>query len=687
MAASPTCGGTGDMLPAERAKASFNSKDLAKLLRGQQPEMIAKFRELFKGAPFDEERDDLYLSYKERFEKRIERMCKAMELVRSNDDFARNHKVQKVPMQTMYTSANTFSLHFSMFLSFVRSQSSDEQLKKWLGPTLAGHFNGGYAQTELGHGSNVRGLETTVTYDKATEEFIVHSPTLTSMKWWPTSMYACTHSVVFGRLIVDGKELGYHGFMVQLRGPDGRCMPGVELGEIGPKLVSDQMNIGYARFTHVRIPRFNMFARNQQLLKDGTYVAAPPRLSKFKYISMMKVRATLVGGAYRRLAQASTIAIRYSCVRKQGFKDSSANNPIAAGEYVVMDYGVQQYRLFKSLSLAYMFYWSSKYIQDFLDRVQEKVEDGDESGADELPELHATLAGLKAWSTVWAHNNIEECRKACGGQGFMMSSGIAKISQTYAEAVTVEGEQVILSLQTARYLIKAAASSKNGEDLAGSVEYLKDPPMSRLNLESFQGQHKVLLALLRERARVIALKLHSSFSAAQAKGVGFDQALNSVSILAYKAASCHSMYVMARNNWAALQDYVKDSNTLAALTRVFELVALQHVYENSGDWMDQLDSKHVDLLLDRINECLTEIRPDAIALVDSFGFLDYELQNSAIGRYDGNVYEAIYEEAKRNPLNQEDVMVGWEGYAKQLDLKFLELTAKEQRQGLLDSKL
>lgn len=39
-------------------------------------------------------------------------------------------------------------------------------------------------QTELGHSSNLRGLETTSTYDRATNEFVIHSPTLTATKWW-----------------------------------------------------------------------------------------------------------------------------------------------------------------------------------------------------------------------------------------------------------------------------------------------------------------------------------------------------------------------------------------------------------------------------------------------------------------------------------------------------------------------
>ena len=34
-------------------------------------------------------------------------------------------------------------------------------------------------------GTFVRGLETTATYDKTTQEFIIHSPTHSACKWWP----------------------------------------------------------------------------------------------------------------------------------------------------------------------------------------------------------------------------------------------------------------------------------------------------------------------------------------------------------------------------------------------------------------------------------------------------------------------------------------------------------------------
>jgi len=38
--------------------------------------------------------------------------------------------------------------------------------------------------TELGHGSNVQGLETTAHYDPKTQEFIINTPTDSAQKYW-----------------------------------------------------------------------------------------------------------------------------------------------------------------------------------------------------------------------------------------------------------------------------------------------------------------------------------------------------------------------------------------------------------------------------------------------------------------------------------------------------------------------
>jgi acyl-CoA oxidase len=43
---------------------------------------------------------------------------------------------------------------------------------------------GCFGMTELGHGSNVMGLETTAMYDPATSEFVINTPTDQASKYW-----------------------------------------------------------------------------------------------------------------------------------------------------------------------------------------------------------------------------------------------------------------------------------------------------------------------------------------------------------------------------------------------------------------------------------------------------------------------------------------------------------------------
>ena len=109
-------------------------------------------------------------------------------------------------------------LQLLMFIPNLKATFSDEQLAHWLPRAEAWEVLGCYAQTELGHGSNVRALETTATYLPDTDEIEIHSPTLASTKWWPGALgRTANHAIVLARLLLAGRDLGIHNFLVPLR--------------------------------------------------------------------------------------------------------------------------------------------------------------------------------------------------------------------------------------------------------------------------------------------------------------------------------------------------------------------------------------------------------------------------------------------------------------------------------------
>lgn len=57
-------------------------------------------------------------------------------------------------------NASPFGLHPTMFIPTVQMQGTAEQQAYWLPLAESGKIIGTYAQTELGHGTLVRGLET-----------------------------------------------------------------------------------------------------------------------------------------------------------------------------------------------------------------------------------------------------------------------------------------------------------------------------------------------------------------------------------------------------------------------------------------------------------------------------------------------------------------------------------------------
>jgi len=285
---------------------------------------------------------------------------------------------------------------------------------------------------------------------------------------------------------------------------------------------------------------------------------------------------------------------------------------------------------------------------------------------DSLKELAASSAGLKALCTFITANGIEDLRKCCGGNGYLLNSGISQIINDYYVQVTAEGDFVILGLFTAKHLIKSIAKIMSGSKLSGIMEYFNVIGEECFNLSNIMPKKvtnaseyfnlSYLLNLFKFRS------LHKNYSVAmemnkliQNDNFHAEKAFLSLSTELLSASQAHCYYIIMHNyvNFLTSITCPKIKNMLSRLCCLF---ALSHFIE--GNWGEIIDKDQYWVIKTCINDLLNEIRPDAVPIVDSFDFQDYVLR-STIGRYDGNVYESLYDSAQKSILNRSDPFDGY----------------------------
>lgn len=159
------------------------------------------------------------------------------------------------------------------------------------------------------------------------------TPNIKAVKFWPGELgIYSTHALVFAQLIIKGKKKGVHSFVVPIRGEDMKLLPGVDAGDIGPKIGYHSKDNGYLILNKVRIPRKNMLNRFVAVQPDGEILLkGDPKVS---YATMMDIRRHISCTWPKIYSSVITIATRYSLFRKQ-FPDSNDN------ERKIADYQLQ----------------------------------------------------------------------------------------------------------------------------------------------------------------------------------------------------------------------------------------------------------------------------------------------------------------------------------------------------------
>lgn len=653
----------------ERKSATFDVEKLTFILDGG-PEITRRRREIeslvFNDPDFKEE-DPNFLSRSERYDQAIRKSAQMILKLREYG-IADPEEIYHYKRCVHPDRPEPLDLHLGMFLPTLLNQATPEQMDRFFMPAWTLKIIGTYAQTEMGHGTHLRGLETTATYDPATQEFVLNSPTVSSIKWWPGGLgKTSNHAIVLAQLYSLGNCHGLHAFIVPIRDMDTHePLPGIVVGDIGPKFGFNEVDNGFLKLENVRIPRENMLMKYAKVEPDGTYVQPPS--TKLTYSTMVFIRSMIVTMSARALAKSCTIAIRYSVVRHQS--EIRAGEP----EPQILDYKTQQYKLFPLLATAYAFTFVGQYMKETYHRISEDINQGDLS---EMPELHALSAGLKAFTSWEANTAIEVCRMSCGGHGYSRSSALPDIYVEFTPACTYEGENTVMMLQTARYLVKCYRQAKAGQQLSGIVSYLNEADVRRVQPQPVAARPTVvdindltsLVEIYKLRAAILVELAAKSIQQELQRRKSQEDAWNNSAIDLVRASDAHCHYVVVKLFADKLRD-IGDTAIHSVLSTLALLYTLYGITKNSGDFLQAglLNVPQVMQISIRIKELLAQLRPNAVALVDAFDIHDRKM-NSVLGRYDGNVYEHMFEWARRSPLNATEVHESFHKYLKPLRSK------------------
>ncbi|KAI9712540.1 MAG: hypothetical protein M1812_006849 [Candelaria pacifica] len=561
-----------------------------------------------------------------------------------------------------------YGLHVSMFLITLRDQGTPEQHKLFLDKAEKYQIIGCYAQTELGHGSNVRGLETTATWDPEDKTFVMHSPHLTASKWWIGSMgRTANHAVVMAQLIIDGRSYGPHPFVVQIRDLETHePLENVHVGDIGPKFGYNTMDNGFLLLNKVKIPHVNMLAKFSSV-DPHTSKYVKPKSASLVYGTLTWVRSTIVLQSGGVLARGVTIATRYCAMRRQ-FQDRDAPE-WEKGENQVLNYTMVQMRLLPLLAATFALHFTGKGMMSLYQENQKKMsQDAGKSGSTErgagpeetvagsdlLADLHATSCGLKALSSTIAAEGLEVCRRACGGHGYSSFSGIGSWYADYLPTTTWEGDNYMLTQQVSRYLLKSARSVLKGSAPQNDTTHILRTFLSRADMGA------AFDVLNKDEDIVAAFAWRTAFLTFEALKHRDEekQSWNSLLVDFWRLSTAHSQYMIVKNFYDALRSSettsALDNMTLSLLHKLFRLFALHTLEREASEFYSSsaVTVRQIQLARTKtVMKLLEEIRPHAVRLVDAWQFPDWQL-NSSLGRYDGKVYEDMFHRASElNPLN------------------------------------
>lgn len=513
-----------------------------------------------------------------------------------------------------------FGVQFGLFGGSIQQLGTEHHHEKYLKPCGQGALPGCFAMTELGHGSNVKDIETTATYDAGTQTFEIHSPNQSAGKTYIGN--AACHgrmATVFAQLIVAGECHGVHAFVVPIRSTEGYMLPGIRIEDNGNKLGLPGVDNGRIWFDHVRIPRTDLLDRFASVSPEGVY-SSPIASQSARFFTML---GTLVGGRVsiasagnQAAKSALAIAIRYGARRRQfsGGKDSE--------EVLLLDYPTHQRRLIPRLANVYALHFAIRALGEFYAKPNR-----DEK---ETRQLEGIAAGLKAWSTWNATAAIQTARECCGGDGYIAANRFAALKADSDIFTTFEGDNTVLMQLLAKSLLMEYGGKFKSMSTLDMVQFFGSQSMDRLAEMNPLVTTKVdkdhlrdtdfHLGALRYREQRILEGAAKRMRRLVKSGVESYQAYLQCQVRFGELAEASVEREIAER-FAETVGKVVDPGLKAILRDLLDLYCLGILEKHDGWFLEYgyLGAKKTKMIRREIDELCLKLRHQAVALVDSFG--------------------------------------------------------------------
>eukprot|EP00002_Diphylleia_rotans_P022798 TRINITY_DN4480_c0_g1_i2.p1 TRINITY_DN4480_c0_g1~~TRINITY_DN4480_c0_g1_i2.p1 ORF type:complete len:642 (-),score=164.95 TRINITY_DN4480_c0_g1_i2:80-2005(-) len=514
--------------------------------------------------------------------------------------------------------------HYTLFTNSIKLIGTDYHHEKFLKDADAYRLPGCFALTELGHGSNARGIETTATYDPNTREFVIHTPSESAQKYWiGGGAEAAMMATVFAQLYVGGKHYGVHAFLVPLRDAQRKPLPGVRIKDNGHKMGINGVDNGRFWFTNVRIPRENLLNKYGSVNADGEYetmIADNDMRFAATLGNLVAGRVGIVHGSTNISKIALTTAIKYSFQRKQF-------GPPGKDEVPIIFYQSQQRRLYPLLATTYLHVFSSRLLRDKFDHA---LTSGD---FQDVKEVHILASGLKAICSWHQIETLQTCREACGGQGFKSSNRIGILKADSDVQATYEGDNFVLLQQVSRDVVRQYQKAPPAHTKIDGLHERSDETFLRsaeAQVQAFQYRVDSLGCLL---ARKLAGELK--------KGLDQFTAWNNCASIAVDLGRSYT-------ELGILKTFVEEEKKISCpkIARVFALLRSLYAlwkFDNAQSFLRSqiFTAEKQHAIHELVNKLCEEVSTVAVLLVDSFTIPSFLVGEIAGDYIAANRYDAV----------------------------------------------